>query len=304
MTVTPWTIVLAAGAGRRLAPLTGGIPKQYWRPEGGRSLLEDTAARLRPLSPPDRMVTVVDESHRPYVNALPSRPALGRVLYQPMDRGTATGVLLPLMSVAAAAPEAIVVITPSDHGVEDEECFRRGVRRAVSRIESGRSQVVLFGVVPSVISSDFGWITPVEAVEQAEHDFQRVASFVEKPPLHHAARLHSAGAVWNTMVLVARASTLLDSYRQHLPIHFDVISAAAAQDPPDSRQRLWESYRELPPADFCGDLLTPLRSLCLYTFPTEMGWSDLGTPRRMAEWLSSQRRAILARSTAEAEQVA
>jgi mannose-1-phosphate guanylyltransferase len=51
MLAVPWTIVLAAGSGRRLARITGGIPKQFWSPPGGTTLLEQTLRRMAPLAP-------------------------------------------------------------------------------------------------------------------------------------------------------------------------------------------------------------------------------------------------------------
>ena len=63
-----WTVVLAAGSGRRLASLTGGVPKQFWSPDGQPSLLAQTLARLAPLAPPSRIVIVVDQTHRPSVH--------------------------------------------------------------------------------------------------------------------------------------------------------------------------------------------------------------------------------------------
>jgi mannose-1-phosphate guanylyltransferase len=106
-----WSIALAAGAGKRLMSVTGGIPKQFWRPAGGASLLEHTLDRLYPITGPSRTVTIVDEPHRAFVAALDRRRPLGQVVYQPQDRGTVAGVLLPLLRVLTDAPDAIVVIT-------------------------------------------------------------------------------------------------------------------------------------------------------------------------------------------------
>jgi mannose-1-phosphate guanylyltransferase len=285
-----WTIVLAAGAGRRLVSVTGGVPKQYWRPEGAQSLIESTVERLGPLARPDRTITIVDETHRDFVRRLDPRGTLGEIIYQPMDRGTAAGVLLPLAAVVASSPDALVVVTPSDHGVDDDECFRSGLRRALGRVEHGSSDVVLFGVEPSSVSIDFGWIMPdARGTLAAGAEFRRIASFVEKPPLYEAFQLFSSGAVWNTMVLVGRAAALLDLYRQHLPFHADVMVAAHSRDELERGRFLREWYPELPHADFCRDVLTPSKNLCVFTFPVEMGWSDLGTPERMAEWMELQR---------------
>jgi mannose-1-phosphate guanylyltransferase len=290
MSTSSWTIVLAAGAGRRLASVTGGVPKQYWRPEGAQSLLESTVERLGPLALPERTLTIVDATHRDHVRALGRTGDLGAILYQPMDRGTAAGVLLPLAAVFSADPEAVVVITPSDHGVAHPEYFRSGLARAIARVESGASNVVLFGTQPASVSMDFGWIKagpPVALVGDTR--FERVYRFVEKPPLYDAFMLFSSGAVWNTMVLVARAASLVELYRRCLPFHVDVMLTATGLTSAERERFLYEWYPELPPADFCRDVLAPSRNLCLYTFPLEMGWSDLGTPERMAEWMERHR---------------
>jgi mannose-1-phosphate guanylyltransferase len=286
MATQPWTIVLAAGAGRRLAPVTGGVPKQFWRPLGADSLLEATLERLRPVGAPERTLTIVDAGHTPFIAEIdPIR--LGDVLYQPMDRGTAAGVLLPLLQVLSAAEDAIVVVTPSDHGVDQASSFRKGLARALGRVEARASDIVLFGAAPSTPSSDFGWITPASD-GPLDGAFRRVAAFVEKPPRHQAEQLFSSGAVWNTMVLVARARALFDLYRRHLPFHADVLARAQSLDARGRQSFLNDWYADLPLADFCRDVLSRSADLHLYTWPDDMGWSDLGTPERLAAWLASQ----------------
>ena len=292
MAIDAWTIVLAAGAGRRLATVTGGIPKQYWRPEGSQSLLEDTLARLRGMSAPERTITVVAESHRTYVETLPGQWALGEVMYQPADRGTAVGLLLALAAVNKESPDATVVVTPCDHGIEDAECFRRGIRRGLQRVQAHPENVVLFGVEPTSASSDFGWITPAVLGMPAHSTFSDVAAVVERPPVDDAAFLYWAGGVWNTMVIVARASALLALCRRALPFHTDVMTAALEMPPVNRVHFLRDWYPELSVADVGREVLTSATNLCLFTWPAEMGWSDLGTPDRMAAWLALQRRPL------------
>jgi mannose-1-phosphate guanylyltransferase len=282
-----WSIVLAAGAGKRLAPLTAGAPKQFWRPRGAsRSLLDATLARLCPLVGPERTVTVVDRSHRVHIDSLADQAALGEVVYQPMDRGTAAGVLLPLVTVLSRSPEAVVIITPSDHGVDDEAAFRHGLRQALARVHTNEANVVLFGIEPTLVASDYGWITPAVQGQVGGVTFQRVSAFVEKPPAFEACELFASGAVWNTMVLVAKASALLERYRVQLPFLADVLTTAAQLEAPARERFLAEWYPELPRADFSRDLLTHSRPLDLFTWPAEIGWSDLGTPERLEQWLA------------------
>lgn len=277
-----WSIVLAAGAGRRLAELTGGVPKQFWRPELGQTLLATTLARLAPLSTPANTVVIVDQSHRHHVESL-SPELVGTVLFQPTDRGTATGVLMALMPVLEADPNAIVIVTPSDHGVLDDERFRRGVLEGAGAVQGG-DRVALFGVTPTRANEDYGWIVPGRAF--ANDRLRPVRTFVEKPPADVAEQLLDSGAVWNTMVVVATAAALWTLYAEHLGALVKVFEAARQLPPADRDCFLGRVYPSLQSWDFSRDLLTPARNLVVYTWPEGLGWSDLGTPDRLQSWLN------------------
>jgi mannose-1-phosphate guanylyltransferase len=274
-----WTVVLAAGAGRRLSGVTGGVPKQFWRGANGRSLLEQTVDRFSPLAPPSRTVVVVDAAHRGHLVG----NAVGKTIYQPGDRGTAAGVLLALTPVLESSPEAIVVITPSDHGVIDDGGFRRGLLDAVRH---GRSPgaVVIFGVQPAAAHHDYGWITPGPL--RSSGALRSVSSFVEKPTPERAAQLFEAGAVWNTMVLVGQARAVRDLYAELLPELTEVFETAMRLPPAERDDFLASVYPFLPRFDFSRDVIAPARNLLTYVWPASIGWSDLGTPERLSEWQS------------------
>lgn len=276
-----WSIVLAAGSGRRLAGVTGGVPKQFWRPKGGTSLLDVTLGRVAPLSVPEHTVVIVDLSHRQHVLTL-SPGRAGVVLFQPSDRGTATGVLLALTPVLDADPEAVVLLTPSDHGVRNEDRFRRGVLEAVRRVRR-HNDVVLFGAEPTQANDDYGWIVP--GSKRRLTGLRSVRQFVEKPASTEAERLLACGGVWNTMVVVARASTLRRLFAEHLNELARVFDAALRMPSPERDDFFSGVYPSLGSWDFSRDVLTPARDLLVYTWPRTVGWSDLGTPERFYGWL-------------------
>ena len=282
MRADAWTLILAAGAGRRLLPLTNGVPKQFWRPFGRTSLLEETLNRFAPLVPARRTVTIIDQSQRHFLGELANSERFGDVVLQPSDRGTAAGVLLGLVTIVQRAPNAIVILSPSDHGVQNPEAFRQGLRAAVGVVRDDDRQIVLLGVEPNCAREDYGWITPSRPVVPLQ--LIDVSGFVEKPASSDACRLFETGAVWNTMVLTARAHRLLDLYRQWLPGLYAVLAPAAALEAFRRRDYLREVYPTLPPYDFSHDLLSLSRGLSLMVWPSSIGWSDLGTPERLLSW--------------------
>jgi len=290
-----WSVVLAAGQGRRLSPVTSGIPKQFWSANGGRSLLDETRVRLAPLVPPERTTVVVGEEHRRYLRSEQRPWTTEWLVYQPRDRGTATGALLALLPVLARAPDAIVLMTPSDHGLAEPAMFQATVHEVVADVMSRRLDVVLFGAAPTRAATDYGWIMPGASCPwRLDRRLSRVAGFVEKPVADVARRLFARGAVWNTMVVVARLSVLFRLYRRHLPhLTAALVPCARASGSLWSRV-LSDTYARLSSTDFCRDLLASAEDLAVYSWPGSIGWSDLGTPERLRAWLAADATAHVA----------
>jgi mannose-1-phosphate guanylyltransferase len=118
-----------------------------------------------------------------------------------------------------------------------------------------------------------------------------VRSFIEKPPEHIARGLYRSGALWNTMVLVGRVSRLAGLYEEHLP-EIAVAFRRYRQLTPAGRFRsLRDIYDGLTAADFSRDILQPAEGLAVCALPRGTGWSDLGTPARLDEWLAQMAQA-------------
>jgi mannose-1-phosphate guanylyltransferase len=304
-----WAIVLAGGFGRRMKDvihaLTGAhLPKQFCRFGSSRSLLQETITRLQPLIPTDRTVLVVDATFEMLSRAQTSEWPDLRTVVQPLERGTGPGTLLPLVHVLLRDPEATLVLTPSDHGIADVRCFQDGVLRAAESLLRDRRRVVLLGVTPDAPATDYGWIVPAAPPRGARQTGVRpVAEFVEKPPPGVARRLLERGALWNTLILVTRARTLLGLFRRHLRELASFFTIYAGLAPSDRDAWLRERYHSLPRVDFSHDLLAVARNLSVVNCPAAMGWADLGSPERLFDWLSRRGRpvpAALARARAGA----
>lgn len=283
MPATLRAIVLAAGQGRRLQAVTGGLPKQFWAPAGQPTLLEQTLQRLRPLTPARGVTTVVDASQEAAARAIDAGGRLGRLIVQPRDRGTAAGVLLGLSDVVEQAPDAIVVLTPSDHGIARPDQFLAGLRRAVAEVMRHERSLVVCGVEATAAATDYGWIVPEQGPGR-RGELARVAAFLEKPPPALARRLLEAGGVWNTMVMAARVTRLLEVFAAHAPTWSRVFARARALERRTRAVYLREQYDTLAPLDFSRDIVTHAEHLRLLVWPREIGWTDLGTPDRLHAW--------------------
>ena len=281
MQISPWTVVLAAGAGTRLASLTGGVPKQFWRRDGTPTLLENTLARLRPLSSDSRTVIVADASHRAHFAADWWTAGRADVLFQPLNRGTAAGVLFALTSIIDRHPEAVVVFTPADHGVADVGVFHSGLKTALTHA-SRTEDVVLCAVEADQPIEDYGWVVPSSGPDT--RGVARVRRFVEKPARLVAEALMREGGAWSTMVVVARARILAALFDAHLPAVARVFVEVRETHPGSWRDHLAPAYESLASYDFSRDLIERAANLATYVWPASVGWSDLGTPDRLMAW--------------------
>lgn len=279
----PWAVVLAGGDGRRLQGALVRMrqvdrPKQFYRFSGTESLLERTLRRAESVTDPSRIVVVVREDHRCWWSSELNRLAPEHVLPQTDNRGTAVAILHALVHVLHRDPSPTVVILPSDHGVTEETVLVESIALAARTAARSREHLVLLGASPGHAETEYGWILPSSDVEV---EGRKVERFVEKPESRLAADLFAAGALWNTFVCASSGQALLKLFEERQPLvlrgYLEFIAAHATHQP--------ALFRALPCVDFGRDVLqSAVGRLRVLTVPP-CGWTDLGTPERVNQWL-------------------
>jgi mannose-1-phosphate guanylyltransferase len=225
------------------------------------------------------VLVAVTEPHRPHWQRHLADVPRRNVLVQPENRGTAVGVLRALVEVqargCAAAP---VVLLPADHCMGNESVLHHALARAVLSKRHDHPPVVLLGVSPRSAEPGYGWILP-----EAPGPISRVSRFIEKPPAESVAEMHRDGALINSFILAARVQALLGIMGRLLP---DVLGAfrrlASSAEDGVACRRL---YERLPLIDLSRDVLErAVKSLSVVRVPP-CGWSDVGTPERLGQFL-------------------
>ena len=285
-----WALILAAGEGSRLRGLTttpGGlyVPKQFCSLQGGASLLEETLWRAESVAQRRHVVTVVAAQHRRWWEAPLWSAEPENVIVQPENKGTAPGLLLPLLHIVRRDPNATIVVLPSDHFVRKEGVLARGLQQAARLARIDHRHVFLLGLVPDEIDPELGYIVPHDRAATAAATVQQ---FVEKPSVDVARNLVRDGALWNVFILAASARALVDLYTARLPSLVADMSRAVEQDSNNSldANAARTLYPQLPTLDFSRDVVQGQESrLRVLTVPA-CGWSDLGTPQRVADTLN------------------
>jgi mannose-1-phosphate guanylyltransferase len=303
------------------------VPKQYVNFIGRRSMLEHTIDRAQRIIPVKHIVTVANENHLEISEARQQLSALPResVIMQPANKGTWAGILLPLARIYEKYPEATVVMFPTDHFVLHEDLFLAHVILAIHRVEEQPERMVLLGSPPDNPDPDFGYIIPrtprrpfvssefltlrelglVSDNSSLEYsqiipllrrgpikpsDFLTIKEFVEKPTPEKAKELIFRNALWNTGIVVAKATALVRHTREFAPglysafLRMKKILGTACE-----KSELMKVYEDIEEKNFSREFLRMLPSrypLSLLTLPVEqVFWSDWGSKTRLLDTL-------------------
>jgi len=296
-----WSIVLAGGDGSRLSRIAIGpeglpIPKQYCSVNGGPSLIRQALRRARTVAGPDRTMVVVAADHRRWWSLELADLPLVKVVVQPCNRGTACGVLLPLMQVMARDPDATVVVLPSDHVVADEPTLFASIIAAVDHIDREPDRLVLLGFEPEGPDTGLGWIAPRF---RSEDRVLAVERFVEKPDRERAEELVREGALWNSFIFAMRAEELFALFQWALPWltrMFDYAMVDSGAGP--QAARVAQLYERLPDVDFSRAVLQEAGADMRVVAVPPCGWTDVGTPDGIARCAKGCSRHFESRSEA------
>ena len=259
-------IILCGGSGTRLWPLSRSMmPKQFVALFDGESLFQKTVRRNHPLCA-SRMIVSNTEQYflaRDQYEALDAG-ATARYLLEPVGRNTAPAIALACMDLD---PDDVVLVTPSDHLIREEQAYAAAVAEAKGLAEAGA--LVTFGITPHYPETGFGYI---------EADGHTVKNFKEKPDAATAqAYLEAGNFYWNSGMFCFKAGVFLDELAAHAPkLHGACLDAYAQRKHDDDMVRIAHERMLAIPEDSI-DYAVMEKSRQVKVVPADIGWSDLGS---------------------------
>ena len=287
-----WAVILAGGDGTRLRALTQLIsgedrPKQYCPLYGGKTLLAQTRSRVDRAIHPERTVFVVVKSHEKFYRHQLADVEPSRLVVQPANKGTTAAVicsLLRITSLAGDPGDPVIAFFPTDHYYSNEARFIASVHRAVRVAQQHSDTVVVLGAEPEHAEVEYGWIEPSTRFNSRfTNGLRRVNRFWEKPPHPTAQALLARGCLWNTFVMIGRASIFLEMLNKTAAPGVLQAFTAARRDAGDAtnwtaQDKLWAT---LTAGDFSRQVLSVSTQNLAVLRVGDVGWSDLGTPERV-----------------------
>ncbi|MHB8050977.1 MAG: mannose-1-phosphate guanylyltransferase/mannose-6-phosphate isomerase [Coriobacteriia bacterium] len=210
-------MILAGGSGTRFWPLSRELsPKQFVTMFGGVSLITQAVDRVRSLAAPDGIHVLtnerlLDELRNHLKSQLTLEACAIEYLAEPTPRNTAAAIALAAAYLERLDPDAVMVVLPSDHVLENGERWERTLRVAVALAGTGR--LVTLGLEPARPETGYGYIRmgdKIPGIAEGDTTGHDVAAFIEKPDQATAERfLAEGGYLWNSGMLVARADAVL-----------------------------------------------------------------------------------------------
>jgi mannose-1-phosphate guanylyltransferase len=263
-------VILTGGVGSRLWPLSRkSQPKQYLDIFDGKSLFEMTVERNRNLADTIMVVgnidnchlsrKVMEKSNTPYIDIIESTP-----------RNTAAAIAF---AAFASEPDAILIVTPSDHIIDKMENYEGAIQEAIDKASKGF--IVTFGIIPTKPETGYGYI---------ERDGDDVLSFREKPNQVTATDFIAKGNfLWNSGMFCFKAAVFLEELKAFNPVVYE--KSKKAWEANANGALALDLSLEIP--SISVDYAVMERSKKIKVVSSTFGWSDLGSFESVYDYLVS-----------------
>ena len=269
-----YAVIMAGGIGSRFWPVsTKKNPKQFHDMLGtGSSLLQNTFNRLSRIVPEENILIATNAGYKDLVQQHLPQISENQLLLEPAMRNTAPCVLYSALKIDQLADDAVMIVAPSDHHIDDEDQFLKDVETAFNACEKANILMTL-GIKPSGPNTGYGYIQ----FEESETPIKKVKNFTEKPDLETAKKFVESGEyLWNAGIFIWSVSSILRSFGKSLPEMLELFQKGS---------QLWNTASE---SGFINENYGKAENISIdygimekagnvYVLPVDFGWNDLGT---------------------------
>lgn len=275
-----YPVLLSGGAGTRLWPLSRAMyPKQFIRSLAGQgpcllaATLQRTASEPGIASP----IIVCNSDHRFLVEEEAALAGVKprAIVLEPVARNTAPAIAAAAVLVEADDADAILLVMPSDHVIDDRAKFLAAVRGAVDVAATGK--LVLFGIRPTAPHTGYGYIRRGAPLAGFENAFE-VEAFMEKPNPDSAAKYLAAGNyAWNSGIFVLSVRTFLAELSRLAPDLLEAVRVAVGAASTDLAFLRLDAQAFAKVPNISVDYAVMERTRAAVVMPVDFGWSDVGS---------------------------
>lgn len=266
---------MAGGIGSRFWPVsTREFPKQFHDMLGsGETLIQKTFSRLSQIIPKENILILTHESYNDLILEQLPMVTQEQIVLEPAMRNTAPCILYASLKIKKLNPNAVMVVAPSDHWIEDEMQFVANLQRSFDLSEREESLMTL-GILPTSPNTGYGYI---EFDKLDSRSIKKVIQFREKPDSKTARRfIQSRNYLWNAGIFIWSVRSILKAFEEFQPEMFALFMEGYESYNSDKESAfIQENY---PKADNISiDYAIMENAKNVYVLPATFDWNDLGT---------------------------
>jgi mannose-1-phosphate guanylyltransferase len=278
-----YAILMAGGVGSRFWPVsTTELPKQFHDMLGaGSTLIQKTFSRLSKLIPAENIFILTNELYNNLVLEQLPMVKQEQILLEPAMRNTAACILYATLKIQKANPNALMVVAPSDHWIEDENEFTNNLKQCFDFCEKEDALLTL-GIKPTYPNTGFGYI---EFDKSDANSIKKVKQFREKPNYETAKSFLEAGNfLWNGGIFIWSANSITSAFEKFQPQMNNLFLKGLENYNTNSEKEFIEkNYASA--ENISIDYAVMEKAENVYVLPATFDWNDLGTWGQLYEKL-------------------
>lgn len=275
MNTNYYAVIMAGGVGSRFWPVsTTEFPKQFHDMLGtGETLIQKTYSRLSKMVPAENILILTNEAYFELVmEQLPEIKA-EQVLSEPAMRNTAPCILYASLKIRQTNPDAVMIVAPSDHWIEDEAAFLADLEKAFD-YASKEEVLMTLGIKPTFPNTGYGYI---EYDKSESSPIKKVERFREKPDYATAKGfVESGNFLWNAGVFIWSVKSINNAFQNLQPVMYSLFNGGSGYyNSPEEKMFIAENYANA--ENISIDYAVMEGAANVYVIPASFDWNDLGT---------------------------
>ena len=278
-----YAILMAGGVGSRFWPVsTADFPKQFHDMLGsGSTLIQKTFSRLSKLIPAENILILTNERYNNLVLEQLPMVKQEQVLLEPAMRNTAPCILYASLKIQKQNPEALMVVAPSDHWIEDEDEFSRNLQQCFDFCQKENALMTL-GIKPTFPNTGFGYI---EFDKSNSNSIKKVNQFREKPDYETAKSFLEAGNfLWNGGIFIWSVNAITEAFEKFQP-QMNALFQLGVESYNSSNEKKFIDQNYANAENISIDYAVLEKAKNVYVLPATFDWNDLGTWGQLHEKL-------------------
>jgi mannose-1-phosphate guanylyltransferase len=269
-----YAIIMAGGVGSRFWPVsTSEFPKQFHDMLGaGETLIQKTFSRLSQIIPIDNIFILTNKNYNTIVLQQLPMVKQAQVLLESAMRNTAPCILYASLKIKKQNPNALMVVAPSDHWIENEEEFLENLQYSFDFC-SEENVLMTLGIKPTFPNTGFGYI---EYDKSDNNPIKKVFQFREKPNYETAKSfVESGNFLWNAGIFIWSVKTITAAFEKFQPKMNELfLKGFDSYNTPNEKVFIDQNYALS--ENISIDYAVMEKAKNVYILPASFDWNDLG----------------------------